>query len=55
MGGPARVGGRVYLGLLTNSYKLGDINYSYINIVGLIGFGICNLVIGLTIFSVKEI
>ena len=38
-----------------NSYQLGNINYSYINIVGLIGFGICNLVIGLTIFAVKEI
>ena len=50
-----RVGGRVYLELLTNSCKLGDINYSYINIVGLIGLGISNLLIGLTIFAVKEI
>ena len=40
---------------LTHSTTLGYINYSYINIVGLIGFGICNLVIGLTIFAVKEI
>ena len=50
-----QVGGRVYLELLTNSCKLGDINYSYINIVGLIGLGISNLLIGLTIFAVKEI
>ena len=40
--------------MFTNSHKLGDINYSYIDIVGQIGFGICNLLMGSTIFAVKE-
>ena len=40
--------------LFLNSHKLGDINYSYIDIVGRIGFGICNLLMGSTIFAVKE-
>ena len=40
--------------LFPNSHELGDINYSYIDIVGRIGFGIYNLLMSSTIFAVKE-
>ena len=38
-----------------NSFELRDIKHYYIDIVGLIGVGICNQLMGLTIFAAKKI